>query len=215
MQNHTVHLGSATPLSSQAGPRAPAHCGQTRLSAAPPPDTVPWPTCQSPPLSVFPLLGAAWHSCGRTPPPLSLLLSPSATPSTGRSKRTEMLSLLRHPLLSAPLSSATPFPTLPVPGPLPPATGSPSLARIPAERRHRPPFPCELLPEPPILTISCNFLTPSPHLSSRTSSHSTTTTRELPPRWRMPPSWNSPPASPSTRRSGVPLPSPPCPAHSL
>jgi hypothetical protein len=57
MQNHTVHLGSATPLSSQAGPRAPAHCGQTRLSAAPPPDTVPWPTCQSPPPLCVPAAG--------------------------------------------------------------------------------------------------------------------------------------------------------------
>jgi hypothetical protein len=60
--------------------------------------------------------------------------------------------------------------------PPPPATGSPSLARILAERCHRPPFPDELLPKPPILTISCNFLTPLHLPSCRTSSHLTTTT---------------------------------------
>jgi hypothetical protein len=48
----------------------------------------------------------------------------------------------------------------------PPATHSPSW--IPAEHRHRPPLPGELLPELPIPAISCNFLTPLPLRCCRT-----------------------------------------------
>jgi hypothetical protein len=53
MQNLTVHLAHPTPLSSRAGPRAPALStapltGRPHLSVAPPPGTVLRPTRQAP-----------------------------------------------------------------------------------------------------------------------------------------------------------------------
>jgi hypothetical protein len=61
MKNHTIQLGSATPAPSWAGPHALARLltGQTRLSTAPPPDTVSRPTCQ-------PLLLSSVRSAART-----------------------------------------------------------------------------------------------------------------------------------------------------
>jgi hypothetical protein len=149
------------------------------------------------------------------PPPLSLPFPPvprrrlavQNTPKTPSAPPS--LAPLRPPSQAPHLS-----PRLPVIGPPPLATGSPSIARIPAERRHRPPFPSELLHEPPILAISCNSLTPSP--SQAAGPHRTRPRpSELPPHRRTPPSRNSPPASPSTCCSGAPLPSPPCSAPSL
>jgi hypothetical protein len=77
--------------------------------------------------------------------------------------------LPRHrPRSRPPLSSIASLPTVSAPVPPPPATGSPSLAQIPAGRRL--PFPSELLPKLQIPVISCKSLTPSPLPSCRTSS---------------------------------------------
>jgi hypothetical protein len=119
---------------------------------------------------------ATWHSRGRTPPlPHFFTLCHTVDRSFSNRARNAVRSSVTHSSLT-PSRAPHLFPPLLASGPPPPATRSPSLARVPAERRHRPPFPGELLLEPPILAISCNFLTPLPLLSCRISSHSTMTT---------------------------------------
>jgi hypothetical protein len=217
MQNLTVYLGSATPLSLRAGPRAPA------LSTVP--GTKPRPTRQRPLSPLCPAgtpVGArpnytpraAWHHHARDshlfPSPFP---SAALPPSRTLPARAAPL-VLPCPLLSEPFSRA---PELPHRSPhldchlRPPAAPSPS--RILAEHRRRPPLPGELLPELPIPEISCKSLTPSPLVSCRISSPPRRPS-EPPPRRRTPPPDVVCTASPSTCRSGAPLSSPSCPAHS-
>jgi hypothetical protein len=130
MQNLTVHLGSPTPLSSRAGPRAPK-CNP-RLPA--------WHfRGWTPPLFSFPLCRADDRAAQARPCPL-VLPSPLLSDSSSRAPKPPHRSL--HPDRRL----------------RPPAAHSPSW--IPAEHRRRPPLPGELLPELPIPVFSCNFLTP-------------------------------------------------------
>jgi hypothetical protein len=89
-------------------------------------------------------------------------LSPSTALSSSHSLPAHAAPLvLPSPLLSD-SSSRAPEPPHRSPHPdrrlRPPAAHSPLW--IPAEHRHRPPLPSELLPELPITTISCNFSHP-------------------------------------------------------
>jgi hypothetical protein len=119
---------------------------------------------------------AVWHPpCPG--PPLFPSSFPSAALPPSRSLPTRAAPLvLPSPAPLRLLLSARASPPLPATGPLPPATGSPLSSRIPAEHRHRPPLPGELLPELPIAEISCKSLTPSPLPSYRTSSPPPATT---------------------------------------
>ncbi len=108
---------------------------------------------------------AAWHPHARTPH-----LFPPLFPSLPRCRR-----IARSPLALLHSSSRLHCSRAPEPphhSPhsdrhlQPPAAHSPS--RILAEHRCRPPLPGELLPELPIPTISCNFLTPLPLRCCRT-----------------------------------------------
>jgi hypothetical protein len=160
------------------------------LLMAPPPGTVPWPTCQwhrRPALCRcrVPSAGwgqgprhprAAWHPHARDPhlfPPLSPL------PRCHRDARSLLARrlVLPSPLLSDPSSRALELPhrsSQPDRCLRPPA--APSPLRIPAEHHRRPPLPGELLPELPIPEISCESLTPSPLPRCRTSSPPPATT---------------------------------------
>jgi hypothetical protein len=119
---------------------------------------------------------AAWHSHARDP------LFPSLFPSRPRCRRAHSAArplrsetVLFHPSPTS-LSSARASPPLPAPDR---RLRSPELAspsRISADLRRRPPLPGELFPEPPIPGISCNFLTPAPLPSCRTSSATPATT---------------------------------------
>jgi hypothetical protein len=202
MQNITVHLGSATPPSSRAGPR------ETALSTAPADSPAP------------PVSGTAARHCAAAHPSPPSLPARVRAPRSGRCRamtagrgqaprhprgachphaqdphlfpssfpfaalppsrslpsRAAPLAL-PSPLLSDPSSRAPEFPHR-SPHPdrrlRPPAAPSPSW--IPAEHCRRPPLPGELIPELPIPKISCKSLTPSPLPSCRTSSPPSATT---------------------------------------
>jgi hypothetical protein len=205
MQNLTVHLGSATPLSSRASPRVPAlftapATGRPHLSVAPPPGTVLRPPCQLPlsPLcsagSRAPRSGpcrASFASRGQTPrhprgawhpptpgTPTFSLLFPSAALPPSRS-----LPARAAPLVPPSAHLSDSFSRAPEPphrSSLPDRRrrppAVPSPSRIPAEHRRRPPLLGELLPELPIPEISCKSLTPSPLPSCRTLSPPPATT---------------------------------------
>jgi hypothetical protein len=186
MQNLTVHLGSTTPLSSRAGPRALALSTALADRLAPPvrrlsPRSVRHARARrtSPASAALgPLSGAVrrWGPGPTAPPrpgpPPFPFSSPCAALPSSRSLPAHAAPLVPlSPLLSDPSSRA---PELPHCSPhpdrhlRPPAAPSPS--RIPAEHHRRPPLPGELLPELPIPKISCKSLTPLPHPSCRASS---------------------------------------------
>ncbi len=180
--------------------------GRTRLSATPPPITVPvhlsvlsLPLClrpnvrarrTSPAQAARGLLLAPPAGRDRTPRasvrrvapprpgtplpspfPLSAILPPSALRRAPLRSKTRFFTPLR-PLsraLKPPRHSPHPDRRL-----RPPEPASPS--RISADLRRPPPLPGELFPELPIPGISCNFLTPSPLPSCRTSSATPATT---------------------------------------
>jgi hypothetical protein len=104
--------------------------------------------------------------------PLSAALPPSAL-RRAFSLRAEIVFLTPLRLLSRVLEPPrhSPHPDRRL---RPPEPASPS--RNSADLRRRPPLPGELFPEPPIPGISCNFLTPSPLPSCRTSSATPATT---------------------------------------
>jgi hypothetical protein len=104
------------------------------------------------------------------PPPFPSSLSPSVALPLSRSLPAHAAPLvLPSPLLSD-TSSRAPEPPHRSPHPdrrlQPPAAPSPS--RIPTEHRSRSPLPGKLLPELPILEISCNIPTPLPLQCYRT-----------------------------------------------
>jgi hypothetical protein len=158
MQNHTVHLGSATLFSSRAGPRAPAHHSclpdlaatrarprrrqrvalrtATRRPRAPPPGHGRGTARRSGPGPMTPSR-IAWHSRRRTPPlPLVFPLCRSADrPFSNRARDARPRSVTDP--APAPLSSAASLPTVSVPVPPPLANGGLSLASDFAERRRR------------------------------------------------------------------------------
>jgi hypothetical protein len=172
MQNLIVHLDSATPLSSWAGPRAPALSTTPANRPAPPVSGTATRHCAAAHLSApsLPALSDR-HARARHTSPMSTALGPlhgtplsppflSPLPSYRRAARS--------PLHSDPSSRA---PELPHRSPhpdrhlWPPAAPSPSW--IPAEHHRHPPLPGELLPKLPIPKISCKSLTPSPLPSYR------------------------------------------------
>jgi hypothetical protein len=191
MQNLTVHLGSPTPLSSRAGPHAPARHPRLPALAA----TRARPVGASAPLSEQRRAAHArriWVAAGRD----TIEAPPAGRGQAPRRRPTPCgTSAARLPLFSFPLchtddraAQARPRPLV-LPSPLlsdsssrasepphrsphpdrrlrPPA--SHSLSWIPAEHRHRLPLPGELLPELPIPVISYNFLTPLPLRCCRT-----------------------------------------------
>jgi hypothetical protein len=198
MQNFTVHMGSATPLSSRASPRVPAlSTAPADRPASPVSDTAARHCAAAHPSAPsLPAQCRARAAAGRRPPiggrphgtpaphgtppphaqdphffpPLSPLLR------CRRAARAAPL-VLPSPLLFDPSSRA---PELPHRSPhldrhlRPPAAPSPS--RISAKHCRRPPLPGELLPELPIPEISCKSLTPSPLLSYRASTPPPATT---------------------------------------
>jgi hypothetical protein len=231
MQNHTVHLGSATPLSSQAGPRAPAdrpappvgdtaarHCAAAHPSAPSLPAlsgrharaTQRSGHCRAPSASRGQAPWhprTAWHPTPGTPT-FSLpfpLCHAAAEPLAPRSRCTTHCPIptpLRPLLLSARAS-----PPLPAPGPPPLPRGFRSST---AAICHSPVSSSPSCQSPKFLANPA-----LPRLSRAAGLHH--------PHWRPPeppPHRRTPPpdaictASPSTRRSGAPLPSPPCPTPS-
>jgi hypothetical protein len=148
MQNLTVHLGSATPLSSRAGPRAPVHnlClpALTATKARPVGASAPLSeqrraararrirvaagrdTIEVPPAGrgQAPRRRPAPRGTSAAGPPS--LFFPS--PRRRRPRRSSAAAPTRSPVstpLRLLLSSARASPPLPAPGPPPPATGSP------------------------------------------------------------------------------------------
>jgi hypothetical protein len=194
--------------------------GRPRLSVALPPGTVLWPTRQTPLPSLFSPVGARPHGtpapCG-TPTPRPHLfppLFPSAALPSSRSLPARAAPLVSrlHSSPTFPLERPS-LPTAPrtrtaASGHRRPVAHSPSW--ILAEHLQRPPLPCELLPELPIPAISYNFLTSLPLRCCRTPHPPSPPTGAPSP----PPPDAVCAASPSTRRSGKPLSSPPCPAPS-
>jgi hypothetical protein len=208
--------------------------GRPCLSAARPPGTVPLPTrhCAAhvarerhtrATTGRRPPIGAGPHG---TPTPRGTphawtthffrpLFPSAALPPSHSLTACAAPLVLPSPLLSDP-SSRVPEPPHRSPHPdrrlQPSAAHSPS--RIPAEHRRCPPLPGELLPSYQSLQFLAFFSPPC--LSGAAGPH--THRRhplEPPPRRRTPPPDAVCTASPSTRRSGAPLPSPPCPTPSL
>jgi hypothetical protein len=185
MQNITVHRGSATPLSSRAGPRAPAISTVPADTPVPPISSTAarhcaaaHPSGASLRHSVRPARARAAHvarecrtraAVGRRPP---VRARPHGTPTPGTPHfsllfplchaAAEPLALLHSsPLLSDPFSRVSEHPHRslhPDRRLRPPVAPSPSW--ILAEHHRRPPLLGELLPELPIPAISCNLLTP-------------------------------------------------------
>jgi hypothetical protein len=154
-----------------------------QINAKPYYSTVSRPTCQHPPLCFRPatcavhvacvrraraaagrrpLVGARPHDAaprrmalpqqGRATLPLFFPLCRAADRLFSNRARDAVRSSITHSSL-VPLSSAAPLPTALHTRTTASGHWTPSLARIPTERRRRPPFPGELLPEPPILAI--------------------------------------------------------------
>jgi hypothetical protein len=245
MQNPTVHLGSATPLSSRAGPRAPVLSTAPTDRLAPPASgtttrycAVAHPSAPSLPRSVRPACARVVHvarerharaAAGRRP---LVGTSPHGTPTPGTPTFSLLFPLCRaaaeplaprsrcstRPPIPTPLrlllSSARASPPLPAPGPPPPATGSPlSLAD---SGQAPPPSATPLVSSSPSCQSPIFFVNPSLPRLSRAAGlhHPRRRPPEPPPRRRTPPPDAVCTTLPSTRRSGVPLSSPPCPAHS-
>jgi hypothetical protein len=205
MQNFTVHLGSATPLSYRAGPRAPAP-PRSRCHRGPPGrrQCAVVRTATRRRRASHPGRGRPGHGRGQAPRrrPAPRGTSTTRPPSLflpslphRRSRRSSVTAPTRPPV-STPLTQTAASghrqPTLP--------------SWIPAEHRHRPPLPGELLSELPIPAISCNFLTPLPLRCCRTP-HPVVATHlsPLPTDERRRPT----PFAPPHRRPAVPV--RPCP----
>jgi hypothetical protein len=249
MQNITVHLGSATPLSSRAGPCAPTLSTAPADRPAPPVSGTATRHCAAAHLSApsLPALSgrhargsrrpraprssrcrgtptgrgqaprhprAAWHPHARDPhlfPPLFPL------PRCRRATRSSLALLHSFP---RPHSSLTPslerpsFPTTPRTQTATSGHRQPPLPRgfrpSTAAVRHSPVSSSPSYQSPKFLT------NPSlPRLSQAAGLHHPhRRPLEPPPHRRTPPPDTVGTASPSTRRSGVPLSSPPCPTPS-
>jgi hypothetical protein len=244
LQNLTVHLGSASQLSSRAGPRAPALSTAPADRPAPPvsgtvaqhcaaahPSGVSLPalsnrnarTRRTSPTSaaIGPLPGdarrapwhprAAWHPHARDPH-----LFPSSFPSAALPPSRSLLHSFPRPYSSPTVPLERPsFPTAP-------------RTRTATSGHRQPPLPREFRPSTTAVRHSPVSSSPSyqspkfltnlslPHLSRAAGlHHPRRRPLEPPPRRRTPPSDAIGTASPSTRRSGAPLSSPPCPAPSL
>jgi hypothetical protein len=186
MQNLTIQLGSVHLRSFSGRPTRARHCAAAHLSA--PPSLFLAGNTRGARRSRAPRSGRCRAPpTGRGQAPLHCL-APRGAPAAGTplsffplSRATNRARSTKQPTChSSALPSPTPLwppsPLFSAPIPPPPATGGHSFTRIPAKRRHRPPFPGELLPELPILAISYNFLTPLTLPSRRASLRSTTTT---------------------------------------
>jgi hypothetical protein len=218
MQNLTVHLGSATPLSSRAGPCAPALSTASADRSASPVSGARRPRA--------PRLGRCWApSSGRGQAPrhphatwhphLSLLFS--LLPRCRRATRSPLALLHLSSCLHSSLTPPLERPSLPT---APYTWTAASIYRQPT-------LPCGFRPStaavrhsPVSSSPSCqslHFLTifSPPCLSSAARPHTHRRHPPEPPPHRRTPSSDAVCAvSPSTRRSGAPLPSPPCPAPS-